>query len=120
MAPVFQRTAADCFRSCVASVLGVAYEDALDAKYDSWLEDLRAWATARGLVTEWATDPSDVPPDAVCVMGTEWSGDPERSKRGHAVVSRGTSEIIHDPRPGGSEAYGAPMFWIWFGQAKAA
>lgn len=114
MVPVFQRTKTDCFRCCVASVLELPYEDVPDALYGTWLEDLRAWAATRGLVVEWETDPADVPSDGVFVMGTEWNGDPERSRHGHAVVSRGAHEVIHDPRPGGSETYGESTFWIWF------
>lgn len=118
MTPVYQRTATDCFRCCVASVLDLAYEDVPDAKYGTWLEDLRAWAAGRGLIVEWETDPADVLPTEICVMGTEWNGDSERSLHGHSVVSRGPTEIIHDPRVGGSKSYGASMFWIRFKEKR--
>lgn len=115
MTTVYQRTPRDCFRCCLASVAECAYEEALNVDGNpDWMEATIAWAKDRGLRIDWATDPADVPPGAICIMGTEWNGDPERSKRGHSVVSRGSTEIIHDPRVGGSKSYGESMFWIWF------
>lgn len=115
MIPVYQRTGRDCFQCCLASVAEIAYEDALDVDGNpDWLEDTITWAEDRGLRIDWATDPADVPAGATCIMGTEWNGDPERSRRGHSVVSCGPEEIVHDPRVGGSKSYEPPMFWIWF------
>lgn len=99
MQRVDQRTPTDCLRCCVATVLGLAYEDVGDfsiPRRDLQAEVMSAWAATVGLDVVYLQVTGDGEMVSVAGAGL-WiaSGDTVRGTR-HAVVYRG-GEMVHDP-----------------------
>lgn len=96
--PVDQRTSNDCLRCCVATVLGLRYEEVGDFAVARQAEALIRWAATKGLAVVYLQACGDG--EMISVLGSGlWiaSGPTFRGTR-HAVVYRGP-ELVHDPHP---------------------
>lgn len=103
MARVVMRTDGDCFRCCVATVLGLAYEDVPsfnEPEEDQWIKNLSMWCLYRGIRmllflphegTIWAHFHSH---------GLWIAGGPGPRGIPHAVVYDGPT-MCHDPHESG-------------------
>lgn len=105
---VDQRTETDCLRCCLATVLGLPYEDVPDFVNEypgQWADEMSRWLAARGLsmVRVQATGDGELLHSIYAGPSSFWiaSGQSERG-RNHAVVYRG-AEPYHDPHA--SRAY---------------
>lgn len=96
---VMQRTGDDCMRACVATYLGVDYEQVPELSGANWSDVLRDWLAPRGLGFFSATVGHDAFQDVFCKATVIVAG---KSPRGilHAVIYR-DGKLWHDPHPEG-------------------
>lgn len=84
----------NCLAACIASIIGVAIEEAPDCGDSDWLGDLIQWLAPRGLYPICFRLDDKWRPDGYYILG----GKSPRGDFLHAVVARGRS-IVHDPHP---------------------
>jgi hypothetical protein len=108
----------DCLVACVAVVLGIPYDDRLDALREAiyrgdgtWFSVLEGFALGLGFRVRHDCDASLVPADSLSIAG---GPSPRECAAGHAVVHRGPFTPVHDPHPSRAFLAGRPKDWMWF------
>ena len=101
MTPIDMQTGSDCLRCCIATVLGLPYDDVPDFVHDHnrWAEEMAKWAKERGfsVVRVQCTGDGEMMHSIFQEADGLWiASGPAARGRNHAVVFRG-SEMIHDP-----------------------
>lgn len=95
---IFNCERGDCAQACIATILGLSLNDALDLHSlgdETWFDEMVVWFERKGYITDWETPFNK----RIGIGGFFVATVPSRNFNGktHAVVINKNGYVVHDP-----------------------